>query len=81
MPDDPSQLREEALCLWDLQRYSECGESLQAYLDAAPAAPDAQDVRACAVSMMYECGCELSKFLAPTWSTSLLLTARCRHGA
>ena len=47
MPDDPSQLREEALCLWALQRYSECGESLQAYLDAAPAAPDAQDVRAC----------------------------------
>ena len=49
MPDDPSQLREEALCLWALQRYLECGESLQAYLDAAPAAPDAQDVRACAL--------------------------------
>jgi regulator of sirC expression with transglutaminase-like and TPR domain len=46
VPDDPTQLREEGLCLWALQRYSECGESLQAYLDAAPAAPDARDVRA-----------------------------------
>ena len=55
VPDDPAQLREEAICLWALGRLSECCEGLQAYLDAAPTAPDTEHVRACAQTYFSAC--------------------------
>lgn len=44
MPELNSELRDEGLCLYALERYSEAAESIQQYLDADPRAGDREKV-------------------------------------
>jgi regulator of sirC expression with transglutaminase-like and TPR domain len=43
-PDSPAELRDEGLCLYALERYSEAAESLEQYLQQSTWGPDHKQV-------------------------------------
>lgn len=45
LPELTDEIRDEGLCLYALERYSECAEALREYLEADPRAGDRADVR------------------------------------